>query len=431
MLAALLLTPGGASMAAAQDTAAARSTPPSTLRVFLDCGEAQFFGCDFDYARTEITFVDWVRERQEAQVHVLVTVQRTGSGGNEFALTFIGQMAFAGKQDTLKFNTLPAQADDATRKALVQTLKLGLVRYLAATPAGARLQISSAPADSTGAGLQTAPKKDRWNSWVYRTRANAFLNGENLSKSLSAFGSASANRTTEAWKINLSLNGNYDESRFYYGAKVVSRQRGYGLEGLTVKSLGDHWSAGLSADASRSDYSNMKLHLSVAPAAEYDFFPYAQSTRRQLTVLYRFGFHSYQYLDSTFNDVLDETHMKESLTLGYSTKQPWGSITTSLDGSHFFYDVNQNSVNLFTNLSVRLFRGFSLDLSGNVARVHDQISLSKRNLTPDEVLLRRRELATNYRYFAFVGLSYTFGSILNNVVNPRFEGGSGTFFMSN
>ena len=42
-------------------------------------------------------------------------------------------------------------------------------------------------------------------------------------------------------------------------------------------------------------------------------------------------------------------------------------------------------------------------------------------IDPSEVLLQLRELKTSYRYDISVGLSYTFGSIYNNVVNPRFD----------
>jgi hypothetical protein len=41
------------------------------------------------------------------------------------------------------------------------------------------------------------------------------------------------------------------------------------------------------------------------------------------------------------------------------------------------------------------------------------------------VLLRQKQLETNYSYYAFMSLNCTFGSILNNVVNPRFGGGGG------
>ena len=61
------------------------------LRVFLDCGR-----CDQDFMRTEITFVDFVRDRHDAQVHVLVTMQATG-GGTEYSMAFIGLEYFSPK----------------------------------------------------------------------------------------------------------------------------------------------------------------------------------------------------------------------------------------------------------------------------------------------------------------------------------------------
>jgi len=39
--------------------------------------------------------------------------------------------------------------------------------------------------------------------------------------------------------------------------------------------------------------------------------------------------------------------------------------------------------------------------------------------TPEEIIARQQALATHYSYFTGFGLSYTFGSIYNNVVNPR------------
>ena len=76
---------------AAQDST--RTVQDSAVRVFLDCPDTF---CDFDYYRTEITFVNWVRDRQFAQVHVLVTTQSTG-GGQEYTLSFIGLERFAAR----------------------------------------------------------------------------------------------------------------------------------------------------------------------------------------------------------------------------------------------------------------------------------------------------------------------------------------------
>jgi hypothetical protein len=54
--------------------------------------------------------------------------------------------------------------------------------------------------------------------------------------------------------------------------------------------------------------------------------------------------------------------------------------------------------------------------------IHDQISLKKGQASLESVLLRRTMLETNYQYYFSIGLSYTFGSIYSNVVNPRFGG---------
>jgi hypothetical protein len=51
--------------------------------------------------------------------------------------------------------------------------------------------------------------------------------------------------------------------------------------------------------------------------------------------------------------------------------------------------------------------------------VRDQLSLAKAVASDAEILLRLRQLATSYTYGGSLSLSYTFGSLFNNVVNPR------------
>jgi hypothetical protein len=55
--------------------------------------------------------------------------------------------------------------------------------------------------------------------------------------------------------------------------------------------------------------------------------------------------------------------------------------------------------------------------------VHNQLSIPKGDYSIEDVLLERAELETQFTYFASIGLSYSFGSIYNNVVNSRFGGG--------
>jgi hypothetical protein len=61
-------------------------------------------------------------------------------------------------------------------------------------------------------------------------------------------------------------------------------------------------------------------------------------------------------------------------------------------------------------------------MNAQYARIHDQINLAKGNVSQEDVLLQRRQLATSYEYYGSIGIRYSFGSIYTNVVNPRFGG---------
>jgi hypothetical protein len=78
----------------------AQTPARAQIRVFLDCED-----CFADFLRSEITFVDYVRDRAEADVHLLITRITTGSGGREYTAEFIGSGRFDGTTRTLKANT--------------------------------------------------------------------------------------------------------------------------------------------------------------------------------------------------------------------------------------------------------------------------------------------------------------------------------------
>jgi hypothetical protein len=62
-------------------------------------------------------------------------------------------------------------------------------------------------------------------------------------------------------------------------------------------------------------------------------------------------------------------------------------------------------------------------MGGGFSLIRNQLSLVQGEASLEEVLLRQRELARNFNYFADFGVSYTFGSFFNNIVNPRFPRG--------
>ena len=54
-------------------------TESEALRVFVDCRTRY---CDWDYMRRELTFINYVRDREVAQVHVLVALRSQETTGN-------------------------------------------------------------------------------------------------------------------------------------------------------------------------------------------------------------------------------------------------------------------------------------------------------------------------------------------------------------
>ncbi len=69
-----------------------------------------------------------------------------------------------------------------------------------------------------------------------------------------------------------------------------------------------------------------------------------------------------------------------------------------------------------------MFKGFSVGGSTGYSRIRDQFYLEKADASEEEILLRLRQLATGYSYSARISLTYSFGSLSNATVNPRFGG---------
>ena len=402
----------------AQDSSAATSIPRS-LRVFLDCTS-----CDTDYIRQEVTFVDYVRDSLVSDVHVLFSVEPTGNGGAETTLTFIGREEFAGVDDVLRHLASPVDTPDEVRLSYTRLLALGLARYIARTPDASAVQILVGDSPSTA----PAPAEDPWNSWVFQLGFFGDLSGEESisTRALSGFGLAS--RTTEAWKLQISVNALYDSDRFDFGDEVFnSISRNSAVTGLLVKSLGRHWAAGAGGSIVSSTFTNQQNSVRFAPTIEYNIYPYDESARRQLTISYAVGMTVLRYREATIFGKRQETKPDGRFHVFAGASQPWGTLDVSLEASHFIDEPSKYSVVGFGSLGYRLVQGLSLDLTGGASLIRDQIYLPRRGASDEEVLLRQRRLATNYDYNLSIGLTFTFGSIFDSVVNSRLSGSSGNF----
>ncbi|MFC2165844.1 hypothetical protein ACFLT2_12725, partial [Acidobacteriota bacterium] len=369
-------------------------------RVYVDCHR-----CDRDYIRTEITFVNYVRDRMDADVHILITTQRTGSGGTEYTMEFIGRRDFAHIGHKLIYITDRIGTRDEVRKGMVEVLKRGLFPYVMHSPIAKYIKIVF------DRELEPTAVEDKWNFWIFNIGLDGFLEGEQSRQFRSISGNISASRVTPEMKLRLGVSGNFNEDSFEIdGEEIVSTASDKEIRGMYVKSLSDHWSAGGWAEVESETYSNMDLQFNIAPAIEYNVYPYYESTRRQLRFLYRLNFYINNYMEETIFGKMSENLFGQSLRATLEVRQPWGNVSVSVDGSHYFHDISKYRLGVRGWLSVRLVRGLNLDIWGRYSRIHDQVNLPTGEASIDEVLLRRRELATGYDYRISVGLSYTFGS---------------------
>lgn len=393
---------------------AQEETGVDAIKVFLDCDF-----CDFDHFRREVTFVNYMRDRRDAQVHVLVTRQSTG-GGREYTFHFIGLREFAGQEDTLRYQASSTDTEAETRDGLVHTFEMGLIPFVAGTPIGSRITISY---EQPEVQQVATPEEDPWNFWVFRLRTGGSANGESQQTRWSVNGSVSADRLTEDWKIDSDLSGRFSRSVFDLGdgEEFVSTSKNFNGELLVVRSISDHWSIGGGVNGFSSTFTNRDLALSIRPAVEYSLFPYEESTRKQLIFLYQVGPFYFNYEEVTLFDKLEETRFRQSLEVAYEVTQPFGQVGVSIQGSHFLHDFALHRIDVRSDLSIRLVRGLNLNLFGSISRIKDQIHLPRADIPDEEILVQRRQLGTSFRYFVFWSLSYTFGSIFSNVVNPRMD----------
>ena len=420
-------------------------TPPkATIRVFFDC--PQYGACSgstaFDFFRRQIPYVNWVRDRTEADVHVLITQQTTGGGGEQYRMAFIGLGAFEGQADSLVVN-MPATATmDEQRRAVAGKVKLGLVRYLAQTEAAQQLRVTYGPPGGPGGpggpgapssgrprSPATSARNDPWNYWVFALSGDTYLYGESSYKQANYYGTVTASRTTQAWKLRVGFDYSlYDQKYILTDTTYSESQHSWEVDASAVRSIGGQWAVGARTGVGASDSYNESLIWAFQPGVEYDIFPYAQSSRRSLAFQYVLGPRHWRYKQRTIYEKDAETRLQGSLSGTLELIQQWGQWSTSLTWAHLVPQTSLYHVSLDGNLKVRIFKGLSVTAFAYYTWVHDQIYLSANGVTDEQILLHLRRLYTTFTYNASVGLEYRFGSIFNNVVNPRFGGSNSVVY---
>lgn len=388
------------------------------LRVFLECATH----CDQRLFRTEIDWVDWMRDRQDAQVHIIITSQTTGTGGQLYLLDFIGLGATSGTDDQLSHSSLGTDVQVETDEGVARVLAVGLARYSVLVGAETRLTVTPVRTDAPTDRLVSAQEvDDPWDFWVFQINGNARFNGEASRQSRQIRGGLEVNRTTEAWKLELEARGSWTKDEIALSdSTIVDNRRDWNFNGDIVYSLADHWSVGGQGGVSAATSTNQDLSVGFGPVLEYSFWPYEESPRRQLRAQYQIALRHFRYEQETLFGLLQETRGAHELTLSISQRQPWGQLFANATAFQYLHDLSKSRFTLGGFSSFRIVRGLNLNVNGRVSWIRDQIFLPAGNISDEEILLQRRRLASDFDWNLGVGLSFQFGSIFNNVVNNRF-----------
>jgi len=395
--------------------------PNAKTKVFIECTRSWL--CDFDYLRTELSMVDFVRDRFIADVHVQVNTQFTSSGSEQNTVIFKGQNTFLNQDDTLTYYNGSTLSDDEKRKQMVKTVTLGLIKYISHTDAANNLVISyNKPAETDT--INKTKQKDPWNYWILSLGSSGYFDGDANYKNQSINSYIYADRETDKTKTNIGLSYNYRRNEFIVSDSETVVKENPQTSGYVnfIKKINEHWGFGLFTSYLKSEYSNYDIKLSLIPKVEYDVFKYKEFNSQRLVISYGAGVQYNNYKDTTIYYKTEETLLMQNASVISSFTKPWGSINVGAFYNSYLNDLTKFALSFSGSVNWNIFKGFKFAVGGSYDITRNLIQLSKEGATRDEVLLQQKQLNSQYSYFFGIGVSYQFGSKFNNFINPAFKG---------
>jgi hypothetical protein len=384
-------------------------------KIFLDCRTY----CDFTYIKSEIGFVDYMLNRQSAELYILLIDQNTGSGGEEYIMTIENKKSKTEPYE-LKFFIEANAVEADVRAAIVKNLKQALLKYMVDENLTSNISYTVNSLDSTG---KEELFIDQWNAWVFSLGVNGNLNKESQFNSLSLRFNVNASRTTEKNKFYSWISYSRNESSFDIGAgeePITNLQTSFFGNMLYVYSLDDHWSVGSILRYSRSIFENYDHSFTASPAVEYNIFPYAESANHNFTFRYEIGARYNDYIDTTSYFKTTELLLRHRLAIDYRIVKPWGDISLNAGVSQFLTLPDRYNVNINPRVDVNIFKGLNVFAGVFYSITKDRINIPKGDLSVEEILLQNKLRDSNFSLYMFFGFNYRFGSASNNVVNTRF-----------
>lgn len=381
-----------------------------SITFFVDCN------CDKNYIRQEVKHISHVRDQGLANVQLFIYDIVNGSGGRTYRLEFTGSSSFKDIKNTLSFDSNPNMTSDEVRKKLVLVIKKGLIKYLIESDLEDRIVYKI----DKETEIQEKDTDDPWKNWIFEIYGDAKFDKESSRKRFEYKVGLEMDRVTEKWRIRGDAQITQTNSKFIRNDEEFTskRDRIWGYASV-VRSISDHWSTGLFVSARHDTYTNIDLATGFSPAIEYNIYPYSEVLKREIVFAYKIGVLFNNYIETTIFGEDSERIFNHSFDIQARYRQPWGNIYSRIRASSFLEDFSKNRLQVNSSLSVRVIKGFSIRLSNNLELIHDQINLPAGDASLEDVLLQQKQIATDFDLGFSVGLTYTFGSAFNNIINTR------------
>ncbi len=201
------------------ETQAQSNSLPKTINVFLDCSNGG--NCHRDFIRQELPIINFVRDRQDADVHVLLNIQYMESGAAMQTLYFIGNKLFENKTDTLAYKIATGIQENEERNLLLENLKMGLMQFLIKTEQVKNIQISFKNIEGEIPNKESF-EKDVWDYWVFQLGLNGSMDGNQNYFNAYGNGNINANRETNKNKTSINLNSDLSQQKYNDNGDVYS-----------------------------------------------------------------------------------------------------------------------------------------------------------------------------------------------------------------
>ncbi len=390
-----------------------------SLKVFIDCSKGG--DCYDTYVREKLPALDYVRDRLDADVHVINITNYTESGLEQRVLFLVGRGDFIPQSDTIKFTYAQNLQLQDKREIFIKHLSIGLMPFILETDVKNTLIIEMKKNETEELNADSV---DPWHLWVNEVGLSGSISSSRNYKNVSANTYLNVSKETEKIKASIYGSTNFENRKFRLDdSTTLSYDYKSSYVGVSyLVKLNEHWGFGGWANYRNSLYSNYQYRVAFGPKVEYSILPYSDFNTKRVVLVYDINPVFNKYFDTTIYLKTQETLFNQSLSLISQFNYDWGSINLGVFYNNYLHDWSQNYIGINGAISLKLIKGLNFGVYGDYNLQNNQVSLRKGNIDIDQLLVQNQELFTSYNMFLRAGISYRFGSTQNNVVNPIFRG---------